>query len=30
VHTDTTQARAQLELALEALVEAEQLLATPN
>lgn len=26
VHTDTTQARAQLELALEALVEAEQLL----
>ena len=30
VHTDTTQARAQLELALEALVDAEQLLATPN
>ncbi|MEZ5557302.1 MAG: MerR family transcriptional regulator [Pseudomonadales bacterium] len=30
VHTDTTQARAQLELALEALVEAEQLLARPN
>lgn len=30
VHTDTTQARAQLELALEVLVEAEQLLATPN
>lgn len=30
VHTDTTQARAQLELALEALVGAEQLLATPN
>jgi MerR family transcriptional regulator, light-induced transcriptional regulator len=30
VHTDTTQARAQLELALEALVEAEQLLAMPN
>jgi MerR family transcriptional regulator, light-induced transcriptional regulator len=30
VHTDTTQARAQLELALEALVDAEQLLAMPN
>jgi MerR family transcriptional regulator, light-induced transcriptional regulator len=30
VHTDTTQARAQLELALAVLVEAEQLLATPN
>jgi DNA-binding transcriptional MerR regulator len=30
VHTDTTQARAQLELALEALVDAELLLATPN
>ena len=30
VHTDTTHARAQLELALEALVDAEQLLATPN
>jgi len=30
VHTDTTQARAQLELALEALVDAEQLLARPN
>jgi len=30
VHTDTTQARAQLELALEALVDAEQLLVTPN
>jgi DNA-binding transcriptional MerR regulator len=30
VHTDTTQARAQLELALEALVDAEQLLAVPN
>ena len=30
VHTDTTQARAQLELALEALVDAEMLLATPN
>jgi len=30
VHTDTTQARAQLELALEALVEAEHLLAAPN
>ncbi|MDZ7670598.1 MAG: MerR family transcriptional regulator [Gammaproteobacteria bacterium] len=30
VHTDTTQARAQLELALEALVDAEQLLNTPN
>jgi MerR family transcriptional regulator, light-induced transcriptional regulator len=30
VHTDTTQARAQLELALEALVDAEHLLATPN
>lgn len=30
VHTDTTQARAQLELALETLVEAEGLLATPN
>jgi DNA-binding transcriptional MerR regulator len=30
VHTDTTQARAQLELALEALVEAEQLFAGPT
>jgi DNA-binding transcriptional MerR regulator len=30
VHTDTSQARAQLELALEALVDAEQLLARPN
>lgn len=30
VHTDTSQARAQLELALEALVEAEQLLDRPN
>jgi DNA-binding transcriptional MerR regulator len=30
VHTDTSQARAQLELALEALVDAEQLLITPN
>lgn len=30
VHTDTTQARAQLELALEVLVEAETLLPTPN
>lgn len=30
VHTDSTQARAQLELALEALVEAESLLARPN
>ena len=30
VHTDTTQARAQLELALEVLADAEQLLATPN
>ncbi|MEQ8859427.1 MAG: MerR family transcriptional regulator [Pseudomonadales bacterium] len=30
VHTDTTQARAQLELALEALVDAELLLARPN
>ncbi|MCH8142945.1 MAG: hypothetical protein IH908_15255, partial [Proteobacteria bacterium] len=30
VHTDTTQARAQLELALEVLVEADQLLARPN
>ncbi len=30
VHTDTTHARAQLELALEVLVDAEQLLATPN
>ena len=30
VHTDTSQARAQLELALEALVEAEQLLSRPN
>ena len=30
VHTDTTHARAQLELALEALVEADQLLATPQ
>ena len=30
VHTDTSQARAQLELALETLVEAEQLLARPN
>ena len=30
VHTDTTHARAQLELALEALAEAESLLATPN
>lgn len=30
VHTDTTQARAQLELALEALVEADQLLVRPN
>ncbi|MCZ6617830.1 MAG: MerR family transcriptional regulator [Gammaproteobacteria bacterium] len=30
VHTDTTQARAQLELALEVLVEADQLLSTPN
>jgi DNA-binding transcriptional MerR regulator len=30
VHTDATQARAQLELALEALVEAEQLFAGPT
>ncbi len=30
VHADTSQARAQLELALEALVDAEQLLARPN
>jgi DNA-binding transcriptional MerR regulator len=30
VHTDTTQARAQLELALEVLVEADALLPTPN
>ena len=30
VHTDTTQARAQLELALAVLVEADQLLSTPN
>ena len=30
VHTDTSQARAQLELALEALVEAESLLSRPN
>ena len=30
VHTDTTHARAQLELALEALAGAEQLLSTPN
>jgi DNA-binding transcriptional MerR regulator len=30
IHTDTTHARAQLELALEVIVEADQLLATPN
>ncbi len=30
IHTDATQARAQLELALEALVEADQLLDRPN
>ena len=30
VHTDTTQARAQLEMALEVLVEADHLLVTPN
>ena len=30
VHTDTTQARAQLELALEVLVEADAILPTPN
>jgi DNA-binding transcriptional MerR regulator len=30
VHTDTTQARAQLELALEVFVEADALLPTPN
>ncbi|MFW6093331.1 MAG: MerR family transcriptional regulator [Pseudomonadota bacterium] len=30
VHTDATQARAQLELALDAMVEAEELLARPN
>jgi hypothetical protein len=30
LHTDTTQARAQLELALEVLVEADSILPTPN
>jgi len=30
IHTDTTQARAQLELALEVLVEADELLPRPN
>lgn len=30
IHTDTTHARAQLELALEVIVDADQLLATPN